>query len=282
MNIATDITTNIAIEFLIYATLFRLAIIVAGIVSIVLGYRLFLSGVMSDKGTDATMQAGASTKFTVKNAAPGTCFAMFGAAIIVVMLVQGNPELTFKQLPTANASSGQQGATVSGTIRGDGEVGTLEQSEAFDTLVDFGNQLREAGNHPAAIAAYARALTRANTRLARAAKPLSQLAWIFTQDGRIDEALLLARLATGINAQDAGYLAILSQALLKHGDDVQALQVARDAVQMQPENADALVSLALSLEAARELDEALRMMEKAAHNDHRYQQALADLRKRLP
>jgi len=65
--------------FLIYVTLFRLAIIGAGIVSIFLGYRLFVKGVWPDivggQGTDVDAKISGSS-LTVKNAAPGTCFSL--------------------------------------------------------------------------------------------------------------------------------------------------------------------------------------------------------------
>ena len=59
--------------FIVYLTLFRLAIIAAGVVSIVLGYRLFLRGVWpeapSSQGTSIDADI-AGSRFTVKNAAP--------------------------------------------------------------------------------------------------------------------------------------------------------------------------------------------------------------------
>jgi hypothetical protein len=85
---------DLTAEFLIYATLFRLAIIGAGVFAIVLGYKLFVRGVMPDGRTAGELDAG-QIRLTVKNAAPGTCFALFGAAMVSVMLIQGNPELLF-------------------------------------------------------------------------------------------------------------------------------------------------------------------------------------------
>ena len=65
--------------FIVYLTLFRLAIIAAGVVSIVLGYRLFVRGVWPEaktsRGTSIDAEV-AGSRFTVKNAAPGTCFAV--------------------------------------------------------------------------------------------------------------------------------------------------------------------------------------------------------------
>ena len=67
-------------EFFLYAIVFRLAIIAAGTVSIILGYRLFTIGSQTENETsrettfDAKM---AGLEFALKNAAPGTFFALF-------------------------------------------------------------------------------------------------------------------------------------------------------------------------------------------------------------
>ena len=79
---------DLTAEFLIYATLFRLAIIGVGVFAIVLGYKLFVRGVMPEGRTEGELDAG-EIRLTVKNAAPGTCFALFGAAMVSVMLISG-------------------------------------------------------------------------------------------------------------------------------------------------------------------------------------------------
>jgi hypothetical protein len=69
--------------FLIYAALFRLAIIAAGGLAIYLGYRLFLwAGTRSRRGDNQTEAGikGGDFELSVKNAAPGTVFAFFGSS----------------------------------------------------------------------------------------------------------------------------------------------------------------------------------------------------------
>ena len=90
--------------YVIYLAVFRLAIIAAGIVGIILGYRLFTRGVFPDlyrnpsfEGQNVTAKI-AGAKFTLRNAAPGTCFALFGVIIIAVMFATGGPEITLEQL----------------------------------------------------------------------------------------------------------------------------------------------------------------------------------------
>ena len=88
---------DIETGYLLYAGLYRLAVIGAGVVSVVLGYRLFLKGISGEpsadgSGTSAEAKTG-TFSLSVKNAAPGTCFALFGAALIVAMVVEAAPSL---------------------------------------------------------------------------------------------------------------------------------------------------------------------------------------------
>ena len=74
---------------ILYSLVYRCLIITAGVISISLGYRLFVLGLSaSGKGTSIEGR-GKGMNLSVKNAAPGTCFAVFGCVIIVVMLFRG-------------------------------------------------------------------------------------------------------------------------------------------------------------------------------------------------
>src|SRR5690349_13290744 len=89
---------------IVYSIVYRVLIIVAGIVAMVLGYRLFERGVFSSGSTSISGKAREVT-FSVKNAAPGTCFALFGCVIIVVMLFQG-PTFAVPEKSTGSSSTG--------------------------------------------------------------------------------------------------------------------------------------------------------------------------------
>ena len=82
---------------ILYLLSFRLAVVAAGVVSIVLGYRLFIHGsrVVSPgkSGEEIDVKVGGA-QFTLKSVAPGTCFALFGAGLIVAMLLKAPPEVT--------------------------------------------------------------------------------------------------------------------------------------------------------------------------------------------
>jgi hypothetical protein len=92
-------------SLLIYLLSYRLAIIAAGIISIVLGYLLFCRGVWpkEGKGSDVDAKIGAS-RLTLKNAAPGTCFAFFGAILISIMVATGKPEAVKETLIEINGA----------------------------------------------------------------------------------------------------------------------------------------------------------------------------------
>jgi hypothetical protein len=78
-----------------YLIIFRVSVVVAGVVSIVCGYRLFLAGVFGlTPGAPSAEVRGriSGAEFTLKSLAPGTCFALFGAFVIGAMMVSTPPE----------------------------------------------------------------------------------------------------------------------------------------------------------------------------------------------
>jgi tetratricopeptide (TPR) repeat protein len=94
---------NIAIYWgIIYLILFRISVIVLGGMSIYLGYRLLLKGLEQPAQAQTEQNAGLNAKIgtahiTLKNAAPGTIFALFGAAIVITVLSSQQPDITFKK-----------------------------------------------------------------------------------------------------------------------------------------------------------------------------------------
>jgi hypothetical protein len=79
---------DLVTSFVVYLLAYRMAIIGAGVVSVVLGYRLFLQGVWPGSGSAPASDLEARVaghQLTFRNAAPGTCFALFGAVIITTI-----------------------------------------------------------------------------------------------------------------------------------------------------------------------------------------------------
>jgi hypothetical protein len=207
---------DLTAEFLIYATLFRLAIIGAGVFAIVLGYKLFVRGVMPEGRTEGEFDAG-QIRLTVKNAAPGTCFALFGAAMVSVMLIQGNPELLFD-------STTSDGGAEHITLRGEEPLPATASAingAGFRQFVD--GILQGSHDIDAAIDQQGQAL-KADTALAAAAKPLTHLAALYlAEPGRIDaelagKALALTEVAHQVAPDDADNLATMAWAEWYLGD----------------------------------------------------------------
>ncbi|MGX9727367.1 MAG: hypothetical protein ACTFAK_08625 [Candidatus Electronema sp. VV] len=82
--------------FLIYAALYRLTVLAVGALSIWLGFRLFSTAGSKKVEGSASAEAG-GVKLTLTNLLPGTYFALFGTALISVMLWKhGPPQLEQK------------------------------------------------------------------------------------------------------------------------------------------------------------------------------------------
>ncbi|MCI5137145.1 MAG: hypothetical protein D3922_01725 [Candidatus Electrothrix sp. AR1] len=232
------------VGFYIYALTFRLAIIAAGIVSVVLGYKLFVIGVMGGEKTRINAQAG-PIKLTLANAGPGSVFALFGAFIIAVMLSQGNPELVLKdvQLVLKELQQGGVSSEVhigSASVKGNGNSNN-ESSEAlqrFNQAFDEAVQQQQGGNAEAAVKAYNRALLESEVPLGKAVAVFNQLAWIYREQHRIDEALALAHVATTAKKDIPEYFDTLAWILLDKEERKAAEQAAETAVDLDPANKD--------------------------------------------
>lgn len=201
--------------FLLYATFFRLAIIAAGTVSIVLGYRLFTNGIQTDReiSRETTFDAKiAGQGFALKNAAPGTFFALFGVIIISVMLVQGSPELTLKTLSAVPGVASSPDSNVL-TLRGGAPPGVGKFEGAIERGLEY-DRNRDTTN---AIAAYEEAMTVVAT-------PMNQLAWDYLQQGKAESALPLSRLAVQFCPGKAAFLDTLAEILFKEGEHEEALK----------------------------------------------------------
>jgi tetratricopeptide (TPR) repeat protein len=202
---------SLASQFLIYVTAFRLAIITSGIVSLILGYRLFIRGIFPGGTADSTIDfKAAGSGFTLKNVAPGSCFGIFGVALITVMLVQGNPQYTYEMIQKPAEA---QAPDISTRL----EMRGAETPDAFAALVDKGMAYEQAGDPSHAAEAYHQAL-------AGLAAPMNQLAWIYFQQSKTEQALPLARIAVQIDPENPVIMDTLAEVLARHGDRAEAVQ----------------------------------------------------------
>jgi hypothetical protein len=236
----------VAVGFFIYAALFRLAVIATGVAAIVLGYKLFLRGVMGEGGTNVNAEAG-PIKLTLHNAGPGGVFALFGAGIIIVMLSQGSPELLMREVKQLDASPQSKtggGQVTQETLMKSGNRNEVPQR--FEQILNEGKRLQQAGDIEAAITAYNKALSESEAPFI-----LNELAWIYREQQRLDEALVLARAATTIDQKDPKCFDTLALILLDRKEHKAAEQAAEKAVSLDPDKQDYKATLQ-TIRAAQE------------------------------
>ena len=115
---------------IVYLMSYRLSIIATGALSIYLGYRLFLSGLFpyAIEGTEFSAEILGNT-FTLRHAAPGIFFALFGVIIISVMILRSPPEVNFSNnRSTVDPKTGEKTDMTT--------QATIETAEALDELID--------------------------------------------------------------------------------------------------------------------------------------------------
>lgn len=200
-------------EVLWYLLGCRLLIVGAGIASLSLGYRLFAKGVApgvaavsdhtparSESSTINTSVLG--VRFSISNAAPGTAFALFGATLILVMVIQSSPAVSIETLQKAQsdgvgvASQGKVEEKIS--MRG-------ETTDALSQLTALAKEKESRGDTVGAERAYRDAVT-------TVAEPINDLAWLYLQTGRAKEAASLATLAVQMRSDEPRYVDTLEKA----------------------------------------------------------------------
>jgi hypothetical protein len=205
------------IAYIIYLTIFRLAIIAAGITSIVLGYKLFVRGVFPEQNITAAdgqhVEAKiAGAEFTLRNAAPGTCFAFFGALTIGIMFLTGGPEMTLE-------SSGKGGNKT--ILRGDEVIQT--QSHVRLAL----EQLKRGETSQSNQSAY--------KGLQLLAPQLNDYAWVLLKTNpEASLAGLLAESAVDIDPNDPNFLHTLAEVQFYRGDKKEAIKTLTRAQEIHP------------------------------------------------
>jgi len=215
-------------NFLIYAGLYRLAVLAIGALSIYLGFRLFtLSSVRrnnADGPSASIILKFKGVEINATNILPGIYFALFGTIIIFIMVWQGPPQFEM----TGNG--------LSPTVRGVTKIAM------------------RGGASGAAIDSEWEKITKSNLILPEAAEPLSNIAKIWDQQNRPGEAVAMARLAAKYSADKdkAAYYALFAELLLKNGDKEKALEAMQSAA-----NRDAAYNEKL-LEMQRQIDQPIQ------------------------
>ncbi|MCI5180320.1 MAG: hypothetical protein D3911_13545 [Candidatus Electrothrix sp. AW3_4] len=216
------------IIYAVYAIFYKVAVIGAGFGCIVMGYRLFVLGVMPKKGSEIDAQSG-EIRLSVKNAAPGTCFTALGTLMIVVMLVQDSPELkTVSEKSTqiiedAGSDSGSippenSEKKASETVIQKDIVIMRSGSEDVFTAIELGKQFEQSDQFDKAIEIYSEPLKNGKLSLKNAADALRAIAAVRLKQGRYDEASAFAWLADQSEPENAEGLALIAKIEFHRGN----------------------------------------------------------------
>jgi hypothetical protein len=192
---------------LCYLLLFRLSIVAAGIVSIALGYRLFCKGIglQASGDTGSTIESSLGpVKIAAWKVAPGTCYALFGALLLIVMMVQARPSVTLDTLSkwqiksdTEESTGGSQSQKV--VMKGG------EGQNSIDMLTAQGIEFEGKKDTANAQRSYEDAVK-------KMAEPMNDLAWIYLNSGRAKDAIGLATLAVQLRPGEDRYIDTLQKA----------------------------------------------------------------------
>lgn len=206
--------------FYLYVILYRVGILVAGIICMILGYRLFIKGISYERSNDATELKAKSDKFaiTLKSTAPGIFFALFGSAIISVMILKGGPEWS---------NTSENGAIVH--VRSVDAKTPPELVASISALNDMGIAFEQKGDNVQAEECYLKAI-------ARAAIPINNLAWLYQKMGNTEQAFHLAEVAILSDSENPKILHTLSVILCKKGETERAVSLIEKAAGIDAHN----------------------------------------------
>jgi tetratricopeptide (TPR) repeat protein len=181
-----------------------LSIVVAGMLAVWLGYRLFDRAVSRWTAPETSSSITVDPRgVTLRNVAPGTVFCVFGIVLIATMVIQGMPELRTSATTAAGAQAMQ--------VRGSGA-----------TLVAQGLAAQGIHDDETAIARYEAALD-------SLAVPANNLAGLYLKRGETRRAVPLARFATHLQPLNAAYWDTLADALRSTREPTEALEAIRQA-----------------------------------------------------
>ncbi len=105
--------------------------------------------------------------------------------------------------------------------------GAPPASNKFDNAVQKGLEYDRQNDTANAVTSYEEAMT-------EAAAPMNQLAWDYLQQGKVEDALPLARLAVQLRPGQAAFLDTLAEVLFKKGDRDEAATWMAKAAALDP------------------------------------------------
>jgi hypothetical protein len=219
-------------EFLLYVTVYRLTVLAIGALSIYLGFRLFSrppgQADFAEIASSAGVQAG-EFKLRVTNFLPGIYFALFGTVLVGIMLWQGPPQMKTEDVHEKTALG--EKTTSRAEVRRDDNIhldGALRQKRSdlrTESKVSLDQEWKM--------------LDKPGMIEAEASMPLANIAREWKKEGRLGEAVAMARLAYlyGPEIDKAAHLSLFAE-LLEANGKVQEAAEARAALEKLRQKAE--------------------------------------------
>jgi len=238
------------IVMIIYIMVYRLAIIVSGILCIVVGYKLSFNKDLSTTEGSGKLKI-SKMEFIFKKVAPGTLFAAFGIIIISTMTITGGPEYSKTRIiETKNEES---------IIT---EETTIIRSSKYLELLKKGREYERNEKFQEAIVQYQKAINEGmklltgldwllytnldrqvetniskqiknkyNMAVKNSIESINALAWMYTKNPKfLEKGLILARIAVKISPEKANYIDTLAELLFQKGEYIEALKMKEMAI----------------------------------------------------
>lgn len=202
-------------SFLTYAALYHTVLMLVGLATIFMGYRLLVMGVMPEQGSDVKAEAG-KVRLTIKNAAPGTLFLFIGFG---VNYLYDSPRATQQELTLKTVD----GSEFSTTTRG-------ENSSLNQTLAQA-KELLQTDEADQAIALLLKTLADEELTLHQTLPVFTTMANAHFQENQFIQAATYSQLAAHI---DSSYI----EAIVIYAKSVKALNQTKQAIEQMQKVAD--------------------------------------------
>ncbi|MCI5148767.1 MAG: hypothetical protein D3916_05145 [Candidatus Electrothrix sp. MAN1_4] len=196
-------------EFLLYVTVYRLSVLAIGALSIYLGFRLFnRPAELARSGVGTASAEVESSLFTLRltDFWPGAYFALFGTILIGIMLWQGPPEMKTEEVHEKTAAG--EKTTDTRLIRAAPEINLEGEPAPAGSQPQQSDVKQELGK-----------LDQPGMISVEAAVSFANISRVWRREGRIGEALAMARLAYlyGPEVDKAAHLSLLADLLAANG-----------------------------------------------------------------
>jgi|GEM_PF-6803578 len=187
--------------FVIYLLSIRLATIAAGVIAIRYGYKLFISAVFKVDSDSSTQIIGRMGEYQLKfsTASPGAILGLFGVVIICFSIAAAPPELKREQTFQQQNENGKSSTTLQTTVSMRGEDIT-----AFQKHLAKAYEYKEGQQVANSIREYQQAIRIIS-------KPMNDLADLYLQTGKFENARKLAEVSVLMNPSNHDYANLLDE-----------------------------------------------------------------------